>query len=275
MNSAEIDISMKYKIRQSHSGSLPLKHFDDATMKGYQVPHKDFEIDYCATDPAPVFCDRYNLSRIAKLDIPLSTNFVVKISSVGEGSGRGLFATRDIPKGSVLGIQETIHPVYVAPSTTELIYYYHDMIDETEIFYNYMDGYGFNYVSKGSDAYMVESNVLTFVNHGCNGDYNIDSYTGIEKKKNKAFFTEQNVTHSHFPKKRRPFFSPFLDRHVHLYDVDLNEVTRDIKAGDEILSDYLFYTDSYENSFFSESQVLKRICNGEEVGLITKAESDN
>ena len=47
---------------------------------------------------------------------------------------------------------------------------------------------------------------------------------------------------------------------------------QDISAGDEIFSDYLFYTLASAEAFYKESQVLKRICNGDEVGLITKNE---
>jgi hypothetical protein len=112
---------------------------------------------------------------------------------------------------------------------------------------------------------------LTFCNHGCNGTYNIDSAELMEYKEDR-FFTEQDVEKSDFPSKSDSFYSPYSDRRYLQSEVSASIAVKDIYAGEEIFSDYLFYTLSDAESFYAETQVLKRICRGEEVGLITKSE---
>jgi hypothetical protein len=47
---------------------------------------------------------------------------------------------------------------------------------------------------------------------------------------------------------------------------------RDIKAGEEILSNYVFYGCDGE-AWLSEVEDLRRLCLGEDVGFITKLEN--
>ena len=92
---AETEIAIYDKIVQSHSGSTVLKHFDSLVMQKYQVPHKAFEVSYCKIKPE--LCGLFNNVITNKEVVPLS-NLDVKMSTIGEGSGRGLFAGVAIKK---------------------------------------------------------------------------------------------------------------------------------------------------------------------------------
>jgi hypothetical protein len=56
------------------------------------------------------------------------------------------------------------------------------------------------------------------------------------------FFTEQDVKKSDFPSKSDSFYSPYFDRRYLQSEVSASIAVKDIYAGDEIFSDYLFYT---------------------------------
>ena len=137
---AEKEIDIHDTIVQSHSGSAVLKHFDSAVMRKYQLPHKAFEVSHCKVKPD--LCGSFNSIR-NKEHVSLS-NLNVKRSTIGEGSGRGLFAGVHINKGTVIGFAETRSPVYLHPSTVEYVTQYTEVADEIEAIYNYADGYGWD-----------------------------------------------------------------------------------------------------------------------------------
>ena len=108
---------------------------------------------------------------------------------------------------------------------------------------------------------------MTFVNHGCNGTFNIlDGFL-----RESAFVTEQNATLDDFRYVKDEVYNIFYDRHVMHSALSGQYVSRDIKAGEEILSSYVHYTSNPE-LWYKEVQFLKLLCSGEEVGFITKAE---
>ncbi len=276
------------------STHVQLDYFDENVMKKYQNPHKIFEIIQCLNENENnnlddnFSCGMFDFNT-KRIDIPLS-KLEVQMSKVGENSGRGLYTKVDIKKGSTIGLNDSIYPVYFNPSTIHLVYLYSDMsivisndndISTNDVI-NYADGYGWQSVAFGWDSYYVEPNILTYSNHGCNGTYNIDSKHIIHLKSSLSRshnddnghpnFTEQNVEQSDFPLNLRPLYSPYHDRHLHHKEVIWNEAIKDIMVGDEILSDYLFFTMYSAEAFYEESKVLKRICNGVEVGLVTKNE---
>ena len=116
---------------------------------------------------------------------------------------------------------------------------------------------------------MVEPNILSFSNHGCNGTYNVIDSSARPKIINNHHLTEQNAKMSDYPPDG-PIFDPYHIRH--LKHLDYIEAMRDINSGEEIFSDYLFFSSASAEDFYEEVEVLKRICNGEEVGLITQNE---
>ena len=90
--------------------------------------------------------------------------------------------------------------------------------------------------------FAVESCILLFMNHGCNGTYN---FAGINDVKS---FTEMNIVSS-FTKdssidefiNKAPPFSPVIERHLGQQLMYGDLTLRDINEGEEILTDYLHF----------------------------------
>ena len=111
---------------------------------------------------------------------------------------------------------------------------------------------------------------MTFVNHGCNGTFNIIEWNSYVQK---YFLTEQDVTPGDYSDWRAEVYDLSSDRHQYSSGLGYSVATRDIKAGEEILSNYVFYT-SEEHLWWEDVMSIKRICSGEEVGFITKTEQE-
>jgi len=270
MNPAEMQIQIHDRILETNSGKPNLKYFDGATMKGYQIPHKAFEVTFCRKIPVPHWCtlEHKQIENVPKSDLE------VKFSTVGDVSGRGVFTKVDIKKSMKIAGEVESQPVIFPPSATSMIVDFEDEdIEEMEKVYNYMDGYGWQVDTWGDDSYYVDAGYLTFTNHGCNGTYNV---AAVEK--NKAI-TEQNAKESDrgnlhsdpsFQESNWLTYNPARDRQLHRINAKIETALVDIKAGDELLTDYLDFSEW--DSWFPDVQDLKRICDGKDVGFITEKE---
>ena len=125
---------------------------------------------------------------------------------------------------------------------------------------------------QGFSSYMVEPNILSFSNHGCNGTYNVLDSGSFNKEINGRHLTEQNAELSDYPQSG-PIYNPYLDRHIKA--LDYIEAIADINPNEEIFSDYIFFSSSSPAVFYKEAQHLKRICRGEEIGLISQNEGSD
>lgn len=268
-NEAETQIDIHDRILRTHSGAPALKYFDGAALKGYQIPHRVFESIFCRQDPPPKGCE---MGVTGVPNIPMSS-LEVKQSSIGDGSGRGVFTKVDIKKGSSIGREASLNPVYFPPSATKRISHYKDeSMEEMLMMFDYMDGYGWQVEIMGEDSYYVDSGIQTFVNHGCNGSFNIDESTskaGRNRTEQNAKKSDQHVDH----RVDWYTYNPSRLRRLHHLSTSSEVAIRDISAGDELLSDYLDYVEG--DDWWDEVQELKRICNGEDVGFITKREKSH
>jgi hypothetical protein len=120
--------------------SLPLLHFfDGASMNTYAFPSRVAEDIWCKDNWDCYLRNGYD-PYIP--NVPLSKSFNVRVSTK-ENGGRGVFATVPIPKGSYLGLEETVHSMYVRPNTYALLerlasqQYKHEMLC-----FGYLRGYG-------------------------------------------------------------------------------------------------------------------------------------
>ena len=179
---SELEIDIHYRMTNTHSKSTPLKHFDSLVMKKYHTPHKALEINYCQLNPT--FCESYDEIK-RKVDVPLS-DLDVKMSSIGEGSGRGLFAAVQIKKGSTIGVAETRFPVYVHPSSVSTILEMKEVTDEIGAVWNYIDGYGWEVsvpaVSISTTPFLsLRSHIISPMKSTptLTDCHNVDTYTGL------------------------------------------------------------------------------------------------
>jgi hypothetical protein len=128
---------------------------------------------------------------------------------------------------------------------------------------------------QGGEEYFVEPTIMTFTNHGCDGSFNIldwKTYEAWIRNDEFAIVTEQNATIDMYEPFRDEVYDIYTDRHISHSALEYTVAARDIKAGEEILSNYVFYGCDGE-AWLSEVEDLRRLCLGEDVGFITKLEN--
>ena len=141
-STAQLDIAIHDRVKRTHSGEPALKYFDAPTMKGYQIPHKGFESVFCKSSDGSEIC-KSTKSRIDEI-VP-SSALEVRMSSAGDGSGRGVYAKTDIKKGAVIASEVAHQSVYFSPAAAKSILdLTENEIGSEEIsdVWKYMDGYG-------------------------------------------------------------------------------------------------------------------------------------
>jgi hypothetical protein len=119
-NAAEIDIRLHQRIGRTDS----LEFFDSPTMLKYQVPSKAVETAYCHENG-----DKCVGGFDPELNIPVSDLTVGK-STMGEFSGRGLFAKQDIPRGRTIGNEKSWLSYFIFPSTHRIMFELYNWADE-------------------------------------------------------------------------------------------------------------------------------------------------
>jgi len=134
---AHVDVQIHKRMIRTKSGTHALDYFDGAVMQGYRNPHKIFESAFCRAEPTPYSCktDRFRES------VPLS-DFEVKMSAVGDGSGRGVFAKVDIKQGTAISKKEAARSIHVPGSAMDLIERHRAQSADIQNAYGYIDGYG-------------------------------------------------------------------------------------------------------------------------------------
>ena len=101
----------------------------------------------------------------------------------------------------------------------------------------------------GEVYFVVESNILLFMNHGCNGTYNYGSdFSGDDSWKPITEMDAVSLTkdcaddYLYYA----PAYSPVFERHLRQSSKSGDVTLRDIKKGEEILTDYLEFSGDVE-----------------------------
>ena len=119
--------------------------------------------------------------------------------------------------------------------------------------------------------YFVDSGILTFVNHGCNGTNNIGDGSSSHEK-DSVYFNEATLDLSQIDEppqgtSRASIFDPVSDRHLHSLATGYDSTSRDVKAGEELFQNY-FYFISWAKGWKEEVLDLQAQCRGESLGKI-------
>lgn len=142
-NEAEVNVEIQERSVRSKSGSPLFRYFDGATMQFFQIPSKSFESVYCKSTPTPSHCktDITYDPTISNVDM---SAYGVGVSGVGEKAGRGVFATRDLSKGSYLNLDTSTQLVKFPARTLQLILDLEAAFaDDLTPLECYINGYGF------------------------------------------------------------------------------------------------------------------------------------
>ena len=114
----------------------------------------------------------------------------------------------------------------------------------------------------------MDSSILTFANHGCNGTYNIGTETQVNESTahpNKPIETLNGKIHAG----STSIFDPVIDRHLFRSVETSNKY---IMAGDELLDNYMAFIGS-EKSWESDLNDLRELCCGHATeGSVTEYE---
>lgn len=112
---------------------------------------------------------------------------------------------------------------------------------------------------------------MTFANHGCNGKYNIGEDTG---ELTEATADLDNMPFSlYMDREGENVYNPVSDRHLRMTISGKEKTIRDIAAGEEVLDNYLAFS-GHPSDWKDDVQMLRDQCNGEDVGDVTKYETD-
>jgi len=274
-NSAAIDLDIRRRILPTFSGLPALKYFDGSTMSVYHIPSKPSEVIYCRQDSPPKECATLQGYDPSIPNIPESS-FEVKQITRGSSSRVGLFSKVDISRGSMIVQEKSSNSVHFFPTTTNLIYRTAEL-DPLAKYHlkgllTIFDRYAFENNLFGSTGYDMHSSILSLVNHGCNGTYNIGS--DDEESITEETADAENLPYGHsarqYSKGRwENVFNPIVERHLqHLiggYDVAI----RDIAKGEEVLENVLSDINTEEDWKYWVDR-LQKICQAEHISSMSQ-----
>ena len=258
LNEAELEIAIHQRILPTKDGKSPLNFFDGATMKTFQVPNKAFETVFCREYPRPDECDWCAGFHPEAVDSPVS---MFEVMPTGE-KGFGIFAKEDISKGSMIAAEESTKAIKCPPTTYEMmgtIARDFPAAEALQVVPYYLHFYGFQSQVLGGPEYRVDSGILTFVNHGCNGTANMGD-VGVSNAVTEATADPENMP----PRQGKvdedgSIHHIVIDRHINQVMLSSDASMRDIKAGEEILNDYLAYS-SEAGTWKEDVTEMKKWC---------------
>jgi len=264
-NEAEIELAIRNRMLRTKSGRSSLRHFDGSTMLTYQRPSKRTEALFCRREPTPIECTLESMGFGFDPHRPNTdlSNFEVRLSEASENAGRGVFAKVDIPIGNYIAVEHSVHGVYFPPYTYDLIsetsFFLEESLGKSDLrmFEFYMSGYGFSRQYHGEHEVVVDSSIMTFVNHGCNGTNNVGLVSEItELTADLNFMPEEFVAKGH-----STLYNPAADRHLPHYIAGAEISFRPIRAGDEILDNYLAFI-AVPSFWMDDVEDLRSQCSG-------------
>jgi hypothetical protein len=240
-NEAELSLKLKTSSVPTVDGKSPFYFFDAATMMTYQYPSRIIEEVFCRKDPEPEGCDMGHGYETEIPNIPI-TSFDVRQSTV-EGAGRGVYFKEDFPDHSYLAIDSSSYHMFIPPITNRIVKSMLEHPDYGEPFRRFNDyvfAYGFYNEYFGLPAAYVDAEVLTFMNHGCDGTNNV-GLEASEASEATVSLTEIPDVLGKSPYRGMDIYQPYMDRHVSMYAGSGDVTLRDVKADEEVLDNYLAY----------------------------------
>lgn len=195
----------------------------------------------------------------------------------GKGAGRGLFSAVDMPMNSCIMVDGGSKSFQLFPSSWSIIAKMHKIFHDTtpvmkdisrglSALVTFITGYGYVSLVLGAPHWSVDSNIAFFMNHGCNKTYNFgDEYSPV---------TELNADPTFIPPEydtRAEIYCPVIERNLRAYTSGPDRTLRDIKAGEEVLANYLAFVANDED-WEEELLSMKSQCAGETLGEISDYE---
>jgi len=267
MNEAQFDLEIqkrsirRVKEEERESGEVRglFDYFDGPTMATYRHPSKDAQVVFCQRDPKPYGCttdirDHHALRRPVYEPIgfdPEIPNLSAENFAVS-GDG-GLVSRVDVPEKSYLMAEQSIHDAQITPSMSAILQSKNEIYDQTI-------GPVANFVGadrgvltiprRGASysSYRVDSGLLSFLSHGCDGRFNTESITSssiTEATADPDLVPEDGLLGRSYSNMvvRELVFNPSHTRNSHLPEFLIS--SGNITEGDGITTNYVpWYNDA-------------------------------
>ena len=235
-NEAEFELKLKKRTLPTRSGKSPFRYFDGPTMMTYQFPCRLTEEQYCLAVPSPPLCDQGHGFNPELPNAPLSKFTMKKSASTSTSTNSGLFFSDAVPRGTYIAIEEGVHDILIMPSTHKSIQAMvaHGPQDAWRLLDAYEFCYGFATTFYGGTAFLVDGEVMSFANQGCNWT----------DKSFAPHWTPGSNRAPNRPSRRHvesSVYSPFIDRSHMLYINSFATTNEDIEAGTELIDKHLAY----------------------------------
>jgi hypothetical protein len=266
-NQAMIDVEIRNRSMASVAGSKEnlFRFFDGATMMGYQFPSRVVENVFCREIPTPEYCDKMHGFDPERDNVEVNT-LEVKTSLIPK-AGRGVFAKENISKGSYSALDETTQNVLVMPMTTYWIQQFMEaaIVNRWKMFDAYLYGYGFKSDYFVEPCFSVDNSILMFVNHGCGGSSSLQLLNITEITADPTKMADELMTTY-----ESPMYNPFVSRNYLNFQHEADPTNRDIKAGEELLDNYVgYYTeDTWERGIND----IRSQCHAQSLGSVSAYE---
>jgi len=115
----------------------------------------------------------------------------------------------------------------------------------------------------------VDPGIHTFINHGCEGKYNIGLRLPVSESDIEVGTDVFDVYDG-----MNDVYNPHAERRYHTYDCVGIQALQDIAPGEEVLDNYLIFGGGKDQEDFGENLMeLKSMCNGE-AGPVAKYEEE-
>jgi hypothetical protein len=289
------------KIHQRLSSQASsLEFFDSTTMTLLEYPSKTGERDFCREYPES--CEDPHGFDPEIPNLPKEQIEVSK-SGVGEHAGRGVFSKDDFLAGSYIDLATAVHPIRCHWRPFQI---FEDLLDKNPIFDKgpgailsyYFDGYGFidePWVSlivaaaifsayrillyahylimplalflKGVAESTVDSGIMTFSNHGCNGTSNLGILSELHE-----LIVDPEVCPDVFQHFLSGPYNPLVERNLFV-NLIATMSSKDVKAGEELLDNYLSFGGA---EYFKENVLgLRQQCAGTAVGEVEEYQNEH
>lgn len=262
LSEPEIEVNIHDRILPTKDGQSSLRYFDGATMVSYQIPHQAFESVFCRDEPMPDECKHYRGFDPDDDNIPITA---LEVKESGD-KGFGVFAKQDIPRGVMVGAEQTSKSIKLTPTSTDMVHNLGEMFPDaakslTDNFMKYFYFYGFESRVHGAPEHRVDSGIMTFVNHGCGGTANMGE-EGIDDS-----VSEHTVDATAMPKMQGKssydsIHQVALDRHLDQYMTGPDWTMRDVKKGEELTNNYLAFTGD-EDAWEADVKELRKWCSSQ------------
>jgi hypothetical protein len=125
-------------------------------------------------------------------------------------------------------------------------------------------------LTQGLPAAGVDPGIMTFVNHGCNGTYNVGAHLIVNEMTMKVGLGPGGVYDD-----GNEIYHPYAERQFPQWECQSFVALRDINAGEELLDNYLVFGGSEDLSSWDDNlQELKHICSGG-IGSVSEYEAED